>query len=67
MNKYFFDLVGDAGAQYDHRGRELASPEKAFQMAELIALDWVSKRKQHGKAGRFRSAMRSVNNFSRCR
>ena len=39
MNKYFFDLVGRQRSEYDYRGRELPSPEKAYQLGELIALD----------------------------
>ncbi|HEY7244187.1 MAG TPA: hypothetical protein VH678_09925 [Xanthobacteraceae bacterium] len=39
MQKYFFDLVGQGRSQYDYRGRVLAAPEKAFHLAELIALD----------------------------
>ncbi len=39
MQKYVFDLVGQDRSQYDYRGRVLAAPEKAFRLAELIALD----------------------------
>jgi hypothetical protein len=39
MNRYFFDVVGQQHSEYDHRGRMFAAPEKAFQLAELIALD----------------------------
>jgi hypothetical protein len=39
MQKYFFDLVGEDGSQYDYRGRVLAAPDKAYRLAELIALD----------------------------
>jgi hypothetical protein len=43
MNKYFFDLVGQERSEYDFRGREFSAPEKAFQLAELIALDLEMK------------------------
>ena len=39
MKKYFFDLVGQRGSEYDFRGREFAEPQKAFQLAQLLALD----------------------------
>ena len=39
MNRYFFDLVSQHRSQYDYRGREFPTPENAFQLAELIALD----------------------------
>jgi hypothetical protein len=39
MNRYFFDVVSGGRAEYDYRGRELLSPEEAFQLAELIAID----------------------------
>ena len=39
MKRYFFDVVGKCRSEYDYRGREFPSPEKAFQLAELIALD----------------------------
>jgi hypothetical protein len=39
MKKYFFDLVGQDRAEYDFRGRDFSAPEKAFQLAELMALD----------------------------
>jgi len=39
MNKYFFDLVNPQSSNYDFRGGEFPSPERAFQLAELIALD----------------------------
>ena len=39
MNRYFFDVVLKSHSQYDYRGREFSSVEKAAQLAELIALD----------------------------
>ena len=39
MQRYFFDVVGQNRSEYDYRGREFSSPEKAWQLAELIALD----------------------------
>lgn len=39
MEKYFFDLVGQDQSQYDYRGRVFSGPEKAFRLAEVIALD----------------------------
>lgn len=39
MTRYFFDRISDTGKELDYRGRELATPERAAEMAELIALD----------------------------
>jgi hypothetical protein len=39
MGKYFFDRVGEGRAEYDYKGRLFTTPEKARQLAELIALD----------------------------
>jgi hypothetical protein len=39
MKKYFFDVVGDGRMEYDFRGHDFAEPEKAFQLAHLLALD----------------------------
>jgi hypothetical protein len=39
MGKYFFDRVGHCRLEYDYKGRMLSTPEKAHQLAELIALD----------------------------
>ena len=39
MKRYFFDVVSQSRAEYDYQGCEFATPEKAFQLAELIALD----------------------------
>jgi hypothetical protein len=39
MEKYFFDLVGHDHSEYDYQGQLLSAPEKALQLAELIALD----------------------------
>jgi hypothetical protein len=39
MKKYFFDRVGERCSEYDFRGREFEEPQKAFQLAQLLALD----------------------------
>ena len=39
MKKYFFDRVGRGSSEYDFRGHEFAEPQKAFQLAQLLALD----------------------------
>ena len=39
MKKYFFDVIGDGRMEYDFRGRDFDEPQKAFQMAHLLALD----------------------------
>jgi hypothetical protein len=61
MNRYFFDVVLKSHSEYDYRGREFSSIEKAAQLSELIALDleisaqgeWagstISVRDSHGK------------------
>jgi hypothetical protein len=39
MKRYFFDVVSHGHSEYDYRGREFPTPEKAIQLAELIAID----------------------------
>jgi hypothetical protein len=39
MKRYFFDVVSQSRAEYDYSGLEFPSPEKARQLAELMALD----------------------------
>lgn len=40
MKKYFFDVVLSEGCpEYDFHGRNFAEPQKAFQLAHLLALD----------------------------
>ena len=39
MKKYFFDVVGDKGSEYDFSGRDFAEPQKAYALAHLLALD----------------------------
>jgi hypothetical protein len=39
MKKYFFDRVGLSCSEYDFRGRDFAEPQKAYQLAQLLALD----------------------------
>lgn len=41
MCRYFFDLVGEGRSEYDYRGRDLPSPQSAYHLAELIAVDLV--------------------------
>ena len=39
MKKYFFDRVGQSCSEYDFRGHDFAEPQKALQLAQLLALD----------------------------
>jgi uncharacterized protein DUF6894 len=39
MQRYFFDLGNQSGSMYDYQGREVATPEAAYELAELMALD----------------------------
>ena len=39
MKKYFFDLTGQRCSEYDFCGRDFAEPQKAFQLAQMLALD----------------------------
>jgi hypothetical protein len=39
MKKYFFDVVGEKGPEYDFSGRDFAEPQKAYALAHLLALD----------------------------
>lgn len=39
MTRYFFDRVTSQHSQYDYQGQVLENPEKARQLAELIAMD----------------------------
>ena len=39
MKRYFFDLGTQCKSMYDYRGRECDTPEAAYELAELIALD----------------------------
>jgi hypothetical protein len=39
MQRYFFDLVDPNCSEFDYRGRDMASLEKARELAELIAID----------------------------
>jgi hypothetical protein len=41
MKRYFFDTDVRSYIQYDYRGRNFDSPEKALQHAQLVALDVV--------------------------
>ncbi len=40
MRRYFFDIVGQQRRAYDYCGREFPTPQNAYQLAELIALDY---------------------------
>ena len=44
MQRYFFDLVDRAKAEFDYRGCELTTPERALRRAELIAIDESTQR-----------------------
>jgi hypothetical protein len=39
MKKYFFDVVGEGCMELDFHGRAFAEPQKAFQLAHMLALD----------------------------
>jgi hypothetical protein len=39
MKKYFFDRIGQGCSEYDFRGHDFAEPQKAFQLAQMLALD----------------------------
>jgi len=39
MKKYFFDVVSGGSSEYDFHGHDFAEPQKAFQLAHLLALD----------------------------
>jgi hypothetical protein len=39
MKRYFFDRVSQGCSEYDFRGRDFAEPQKAFQLAQMLALD----------------------------
>ena len=39
MKRYFFDIVDGDGSAFDYRGRDFPSPEAAYPLAELLALD----------------------------
>lgn len=56
MKKYFFDLVSRHHSEYDYRGREFSAPEKAFQLAELMALDLEIEGERSGWSVHVRSA-----------
>ena len=43
MKRYFFDVVTQGQAVYDYHGSEFTTAQKAYQLAELIALDIVVK------------------------
>jgi hypothetical protein len=39
MTRYFFDRIGQGRSEYDYQGCFFASPDKAKQLAELMAID----------------------------
>ena len=39
MKKYFFDVVSEGSEEYDFHGHDFAEPQKAVQLAHLLALD----------------------------
>jgi len=39
MKRFFFDVQSKSHIAYDYQGRDLAGPEQARELAELIALD----------------------------
>jgi hypothetical protein len=39
MKRYFFDLGNQGRSVYDHQGRDFETPDAAYQLAEMIALD----------------------------
>jgi len=39
MKKYFFDVVGDGCLELDFHGRAFTEPQKALQMAHMLAID----------------------------
>jgi hypothetical protein len=39
MKRYFFDLGNQYRSVYDHQGRDFETPDAAYQLAEMIALD----------------------------
>jgi hypothetical protein len=41
MRRYFFDVIGRRCSEYDYRGCDFPTPESAYQLAELIALDFT--------------------------
>ncbi len=44
MNRYFFDVVGYGRPELDYSGRILPTLDKAYDEAELLALDIAVKR-----------------------
>jgi hypothetical protein len=39
MTKYFFDVIGDDCTELDFHGRAFSEPQKAFEVAHMLALD----------------------------
>jgi hypothetical protein len=39
MTRYFFDRGTQRDSMYDYKGGEFPTPDAAYQLAELIALD----------------------------
>jgi hypothetical protein len=39
MRRYFFDVISGQYSNYDYCGRNFPTPESAYELAELMALD----------------------------
>jgi hypothetical protein len=39
MKRYFFDIGSQCRSMYDYEGRDFETPDAAYQLAEMIALD----------------------------
>jgi uncharacterized protein DUF6894 len=39
MKKYFFDVIGNDCTEIDFHGRAFSEPQKAFEVAHMLALD----------------------------
>lgn len=44
MTRYFFDVVGHGRSELDYAGHILPTPDRAYDLAELIAFDLAVKR-----------------------
>jgi hypothetical protein len=44
VKRYFFDFVGNGRSELDYTGRTLTTPERAYDVAELMACDLVVAR-----------------------
>jgi hypothetical protein len=39
MKRYFFDVGNQSRSMYDYQGRDFETPDAAYQLAEMMALD----------------------------